>query len=430
MNAPFKASAAGNRDPFNGYVCDDMTLDVVRSVCDEMGWSQDKAYKGGLRNAVQSLSVSSSPQILLVDLSESGDPINDINSLAEVCEPGTVVIAVGQVNDVRLYRDLLLSGLQDYLLKPLSPDALRDSLAHAHTILHTPKNDESKDGRAHVSAAVIGTRGGVGASTIAASLAWTFSDRLSMPTGLLDLDVHFGTGALIMDLEPGRGLVDAIDNPSRIDGLFIERAMIKANEKLSILSAEAPISSPIMSDGAAFFQLQEEFRAAFENTVIDLPRHMLIAYPHLMQDIGVVILVSELTLAGARDMIRLLAWLKSNAPQCKPYVVINKMQTVPGEISKKDFETTIEQKIDLIVPFDPKSIAESAKIGKPIVDAVKGSKVSVAISGLANDIQIALSEEGIESSKVNKAKSKTKNSGGLMSFFSKKSDKKPAKAEK
>jgi pilus assembly protein CpaE len=80
MNAPWKSGAAGTRDPFSAYICDDLTLDVVRSMCDDMGWAQEKANKGGLRNAVQSLSVAASPQILLVDLSESGDPINDINS--------------------------------------------------------------------------------------------------------------------------------------------------------------------------------------------------------------------------------------------------------------------------------------------------------------------------------------------------------------
>ena len=237
MNAPWKSGNSGTRDPINAYVCDDLTLDVIRAVCEEMGWNQEKVYKGGLRNAIQSLSVSASPQILLVDLSESGDPISDINSLAEVCEPGTIVIAVGQVNDVRLYRDLLMSGLQDYLLKPLSPDALRDSFANAQAALTAPKADDVYVDRPHVSTAVIGTRGGAGASTIAASLAWTFSQVQGHQTGLLDLDVHFGTAALAMDLEPGRGLTDAIDNPSRIDGLFIERAMIKANERLSILSA-------------------------------------------------------------------------------------------------------------------------------------------------------------------------------------------------
>src|SRR3546814_10112960 len=84
-----------------------------------------------------------------------------------------------------------------------------------------------------------------------------------------------------MDLEPGRGLTDAIENPSRIAGLFIERAMVKASEKLDILSAEAPISQPMMTDGAAFYKLKEEFRSAFECSVLDLPSHMLIQHSHL-----------------------------------------------------------------------------------------------------------------------------------------------------
>ena len=113
MNAP-SHPRAGLRDPFTAFVCDDATADMLRPVAVEHGWSPEKVNKGGLRNAVQSLSVSASPNILFVDLSESADPLNDINALAEVCEPGTIVIAAGQVNDVRLYRDLV-AGPQDYL---------------------------------------------------------------------------------------------------------------------------------------------------------------------------------------------------------------------------------------------------------------------------------------------------------------------------
>jgi len=255
MNAPWKPDAVKGRDSFSAFVCDDDTLDLLRPVVEEMGWPADKCHKGGLRNAVQSLSVAASPNILLVDLSESGDPLADINSLAEVCEPGTVVIAMGQVNDVRLYRDLIVSGLQDYLLKPFSPEQLRDVLSQAQAVLNAPKHEDPSTEKPHISTAVIGTRGGVGASTIATSLAWLMSEEKERLTALLDLDLHFGTAALTLDLEPGRGLTDAIDNPSRIDGLFIERAMIKANDKLSLLSAEAPINSPMMTDGTAYFQL-------------------------------------------------------------------------------------------------------------------------------------------------------------------------------
>src|SRR3546814_19913906 len=111
---------------------------------------------------------------------------------------------------------------------------------------------------------VIGVRGGVGGSTGASSLAWLLAEKEHRSTGRLDLDVHFGTGAMAFDLEPGRGLTDALENPSRIDGLFIERAMVRATERLAVLSAEAPMHQPLMADGSALFQLQEEMRNAFE----------------------------------------------------------------------------------------------------------------------------------------------------------------------
>ena len=160
MNAPWKPAGATQRDPFVAYVCDDTTAETIRPIATELGWSPDKVYKGGLRNAIQSLSVSASPLILFVDLAESGDPLNDINALAEVCEPGTVVIASGQVNDVRLYRDLVASGIQDYLLKPLHPDMLREAFSHAYAMLNAPKTADVSVDRQHCATAVIGVRAG------------------------------------------------------------------------------------------------------------------------------------------------------------------------------------------------------------------------------------------------------------------------------
>ncbi|MFZ5747264.1 MAG: pilus assembly protein CpaE [Pseudomonadota bacterium] len=384
MNAPWSPARTGNREPFTAFVCDEGTAEILRPLAAELGWQPEKVLKGGLRNAVQTLAVSASPNILFVDLSESGDPLNDINALAEVCEPGTVVIAAGQVNDVRLYRDLVASGIQDYLLKPLNPDTLRESFASAQIALSTPKAAENAAERAHCAVAVIGTRGGAGASTIATSLAWLLSERHSRSTALLDLDVHFGTGALALDLEPGRGLTDAIENPSRIDGLFIERAMVRASDRLAVLSAEAPINSPVLTDGAAFYQLQEEIRGAFECTVVDLPRSMLVLHPHLVSDIQVAVLVTEFTLAAARDAIRILSWFKSNAPQIQVIVVANKAQPAPQmEISRKDFENSIERKVDFTIVFDPKLATQAAKLGKTMAETGKGAKAMAPMVDLS-----------------------------------------------
>jgi pilus assembly protein CpaE len=387
MNAPWKSGPAGGRDPYAAFICDEASLDVLRPVAVEMGWQPEKCNKGGLRNAVQALSISASPNILLVDLSESGDPLNDINALAEVCEPGTVVIAIGQVNDVRLYRDLVASGIHDYLLKPLSPGQLRDALNQAQAVFAAPKVQDAGAAKKHMSMAVIGSRGGVGASTIATSLAWLFSSDAKLTTALFDLDIHFGTGALALDLEPGRGLTDAIENPSRIDGLFIERAMIRANDNLAILSAEAPINSPLMTDGSAFLQLEEEFRHAFEMTVIDMPRNILINFPQLLNDVNVMVLVTEYTLASARDAIRILSWLKANAPHTQVYVVVNKVQAGVAEISKADFEASIERKVTLTLPYDIKAAANAAKLGQTFADANRTSKAGAALRDLAKLVQ-------------------------------------------
>jgi pilus assembly protein CpaE len=395
MNAPFNPRGAATRQAFAAFVCDDASVELLKPIATEMGWDHGHINKGGLRNAVQTLSVSASPQILFVDLSESGDPLNDIGALAEVCEPGTVVIAAGHVNDVRLYRDLVNSGLQDYLLKPFNQEQLRESFSQAQLALAGPRASEVVVDRPHMMAAFVGVRGGVGASTLASSVAWQLSDKLRHSTSLLDLDVHFGTGALTLDLEPGRGLTDAIENPGRIDGLFIERAMVKANEKLSVLSAEAPMNTPMMNDGTAFFQLQEEMKQAFECTVIDLPRTMLIQHPHLLYDVSTTVVVTEFTLAATRDTIRVLSWLKANAPQSNVIVVANRIPVTGGsEITRKDFETSIERAVDIVVPLDTKLAIQAAKLGKPLIEVAKSTKLGHAIIALAG--RLIASNEGNE----------------------------------
>jgi len=386
MNAPFNAKQPQTRNPFAAFVCDDASAELLKPLIFDLGWPPESVNKGGLRAAVQSLAVSASPTILFVDLADSADPMSDVNALAEVCEPGTIVIAAGTTNDVRLYRELLNGGIQDYLLKPFTADHIRDSLAQAQMMLMGPRHGMAAEDTIHLMTAVIGVRGGVGASTVASSLAWLMGENGGHTTALLDLDVHFGTGALALDLEPGRGLTDAIDNPARIDGLFLERALVKANEKLSVLSAEAPISNPIITDGGAYFQLQEEMKGAFECTVVDVPRNMMVQHPLLFHDVQSVVLVVELTLAATRDAIRILAWLKNNAPQAGVLVVANRVHPSLTEISRKDFENSIERAIDFVLPYDHKNTVNSAKLGKPVAEAAKTSKLGQGLAQIAKKL--------------------------------------------
>jgi len=162
--------------------------------------------------------------------------------------------------------------------------------------------------------------------------------------------------------------------------------MVRANDHLAVLSAEAPINSPLMSDGAAYFQLQEELRAAFDSVVLDLPRSMMVQHPHLVADIQAAVVVTELTLAATRDAIRILSWLKANAPSARVIIVANRVMATQGEVTQKDFEASIERKIDIVVPHDLKLAIQAAKLGKPLADVAKGSKLASPLHQLATTL--------------------------------------------
>ncbi len=199
--------------------------------------------------------------------------------------------------------------------------------------------------------------------------------------------------------------------------------MVRANERLSVLSAEAPINQPLVTDGTAFFQLQEEMRNAFESTVLDLPRHMLIQYPHLVHDAHVAVVVAELTLAGTRDTIRILAWLKSNAPQTKVIVVANGVPSGGAlEISRKDFEQSIERNVDVVFPFDSKVAAQAAKLGKPMAE-VAGGKLSTPFNTLSGMVLNHASEEGSAPEPASASGAKPSLVDNLKSMLAKPKDK-------
>jgi pilus assembly protein CpaE len=394
MNAPWSSSQRGanlaSREPFMAFLCDEKTIETMKATLPEFNWTTDKVFKGGMRNAIQTLSVSASPQILMVDLSESDDPLADINSLAEVCEPGTVVLTMGKINDVGFYRDLLSSGIHDYLLKPTTVEHLRATLMSAQTTLFEPKQVQNDDAKTKHLLLVVGARGGVGASMVATSVAQLLSKEGSLKTALLDLDIHFGIGALSFDLEPGRGLTDALESPNRIDSLLIERAMVRDHENLAILSAEASINQPLLSDPSAFFQLQHEIRQSFDAVVVDIPRHLAVQNPSLFADASHVYLVTDLTLAATRDTIRMISFLKANAPNAEIIVVANKYTgSSDTEVTRKDFEVSIERSVQVIIPMDTKSAIMAAKQGRPFIEAAKNSKASAAIRELAERIIIA-----------------------------------------
>jgi pilus assembly protein CpaE len=204
---------------------------------------------------------------------------------------------------------------------------------------------------------------------------------------LVDLDVRFGTAALSLDLETGGGLVDALHNPDRLDGLFIERAMVRESENLYVLGSEEALDDQVGFDPQALDLLVERLRCDFPRVVIDVPRHEACEHPGLIAAADTILVVSDLSLAGMRDTLRLVRLAAGVAPAARLVVIANRVGAAKkGEIPKADFAKGIERPVDHVVPFDIKSHVATAVTGKALPIVAKRGPSVVALTQLVKDI--------------------------------------------
>lgn len=333
-------------------------------------------HDGTLAGANAWASEAGNAPSVIIDIGETDDPVAGIRELAARGGGDFRIIAVGAINDVTLYRWLIEAGAADYLVKPLQPDLLEKALEGTATNAKATGAGKEKT-RLIV---VTGTRGGAGATTFAVNLAWSVAHRCNRTAALIDLDFSYGTVALALDLEPTHGLREIIENPERIDSLFVESAMARESEKLSVLSTEEPISDKIPVDPTSIGLLVEQLSEKFPCIVADLPRGLIPDHGDLLKRADTIVLVSEMTLAAIRDTVRLTTHIREIAPDADLIIVANKVGPGDrGEVAKPEFERGIRMNVDHMIPWDQKTVAEAANAGKPLATAGPASNINKAM---------------------------------------------------
>lgn len=378
------------RGTFMAFIDDDLTRGVLVKALEEMGWDPADAIAGDINAARSMLAGLPTPGILLVDLSEHLDPVEAIDGLADVCDPGTRVIALGAVNDVDVYRALMAQGVFDYLVKPVTPQVLSTALvaaqsAGAQNVIEGPETVTADTPNKGMLTAVIGARGGVGATTVAVNIASSLVKNSGRRVALIDLDLHFGTSALMLDLEPGKGFLEALESPERIDSLFIERAMTRAADNLYLLAAEEDPSRALSFASGALGVLFDKLRESFDAVIVDVPRESALTVAPYMDRL---VLVTDPTLAGFRDGVRLRKATQGAAnTDLNTQVVLNRGGTSKNaELKAGHYKAETGLVPDLQLPEDNKAAVAAAGAGKALVDAAPKSKVSLAIAGLAEQL--------------------------------------------
>jgi pilus assembly protein CpaE len=347
---------------------DQATLDRVQGIMRELRLDEELVLEPTLDAVLRRIREGYTPRVLILDLSDSAAPIAELSAARSVGGSGLKILAFGTVNDVSLFRDLLAAGATDYLVKPVNREALTSSL-------EIQKASVSNGSGLGEVVAFVGSRGGVGATTTAVSCAWLLGEKRQERTALVDLDLHFGTVGLKLDTDPGTGLCEALEQPSRIDALFVERAMIKLSDTLRMLAAEAALGETLMVDPGAIDVLLYELRRKFAWVLVDLPRSVNPTQRVVLGAATRVIILCERSLAGLRDTIRLQALIRENAPQARILLVDGGASGERATVGKSEFEKAIGSPLDAVLPYDAKSAGAATNAGQPLPMAAPRSPV-------------------------------------------------------
>lgn len=327
-----------------------------------LGKAHLKIQMGGMAAATEAYRSAPTPNVIVLESDGRNDLLSGLDQLATVCDAGTRVVVIGRINDVMLYRELVRRGVSDYVLAPVGAiDVVR-------SICNLFSAPEAKAvGRI---IAVVGAKGGVGASTISHNVAWAIARDLAMDAVVADLDLAFGTAGLDYNQDPPQGIADAVFSPDRVDTAFIDRLLSKCTDHLSLLAAPATLDRVYDFGTDAFDSVFDTLRSTMPCIVLDIPHQWSGWTKRALIGADDILIVAAPDLANLRNTKNLYDLLKAARPNDRPPLYCLNQVGVPKrpEIAAAEFAKAIESQPIVSIPFEPQIFGSAANNGQMIAE--------------------------------------------------------------
>jgi pilus assembly protein CpaE len=333
---------------------------------------------GGLIAAIEAYQSSPTPNVIILESESRGeDVLAGLDQLAPVCDAATRVIIIGRMNDVALYRELVRRGVSDYLIAPVGALQIVRAVCG---LFSAP--DAKPVGRV---LAVVGAKGGVGASTLAHNIAFSVARDLMLDAVVTDLDLAFGTAGLDFNQDPPQGIAEAVFSPDRIDNAFIDRLLSKCTDHLSLLAAPATLDRVYDFGADAFEAIFDSLRATVPCVVLDVPHQWTGWTKQTLVGADDILIVAAPDLANLRNTKNLYDFLKAARPNDqRPLYCLNQIG-VPKrpEIKAADFAKALDDEPVAIIPFEPQLFGAAANNGQMIAEISSGHRTAEMLRQLA-----------------------------------------------
>ena len=337
-----------------------------------------RVQMGGVAAAAEAYRSSPTPNVIMLETDARGDDILEgLDELSEVCDEGTRVIVIGRFNDIVLYRELIRRGVSEYLIAPVLPI---DVVGAVCGLFSAP--DAKPVGRV---IAVVGAKGGVGASTVGHNVAWAIARDLSLDSVVADLDLAFGTAGLDYNQDPPQGVADAVFSPDRIDTAFIDRLLSRCTDHLSLLAAPATLDRVYDFSAEAFEPVFDALRASVPCVVLDVPHAWNAWTRRVLLGADDILIVAAPDLANLRNAKNLVDLLRGARPNDRrPFYCLNQVG-VPKrpEIKPADFARALEDEPLAVIPFEPQLFGTASNNGQMIAEVAAGHRTADMFRQLA-----------------------------------------------
>jgi pilus assembly protein CpaE len=354
--AQASASTVDKTIVLKGYLQDQGSREALSGAAKFLEFTVS-VHTGNIEAAIRALDGTRSPNVLVVDISGVNLELSAMEALAHVCEPNVQVIAVGDRNDIGLYRCLKSLGVAEYLYKPVTQERFEQALREVAG--RVPSRSKARLGKL---ISVVGASGGVGTTTLTVNLAAHMARTARRRVALIDLDLAAGTTSLLLNTVPNGSLCEALDNPERVDTKFLERAMLRIDERLDVLCSDGEKMPVRGLTAAAVRNVMEHVQSLYHYTVVDVPAAVASADPAILADSDIVFVVCDGALTGVRAAARLSRSLSACCPTVR--IVLNR-SGAPGQVSMTELERILGRRPDLVVPFLPRQFADAAILGTP-----------------------------------------------------------------
>jgi pilus assembly protein CpaE len=274
-------------------------------------------------------------------------------------------------------------GLEDLLA------ALRRALGESGATTDVTQGAISRQAGVSSVVAVLGSRGGVGTTTLAVNLGATLATDPANAVALLDLDLALGDADIALEVVGSENIsiADLARNIERLDMNFLRRALARHEPSgLSILRHPLEVA-----DGGLVHEVHVErilnlLKISYTHLILDLSKSLLPTDLTALRMADVILLVAQLELSSLRNVVRLVHGLSTEEGLAeKIRVVINRQgaETIEEGISLKKAEEVIGKPIFWQVPHDPKPVIAARVAGAPLVKHAPKSRAQQSINGLA-----------------------------------------------